>query len=342
MLAAMILPASGQALVWTNVIAPGDTDFYDVAASETAVIAVGGNGTVMRSIDGVHWVRVEANMPSRIRFIKYADETFLLGGNNGLRYSRDDGQTWLETGGANIPPYADFNIAAHINDQWLAYSLGLMLHIYTSSDLESWQSIEPIGFRGYREIIIGDGTILGQSIYSVPTVPIATYAFTSPDGIDWTSVSDHSITDIHWDGGQFITTGPLTTGGGQIPEVHTSPDGLTWSAMSFPQLAPSWFSTIMDDDQGTYLAALTRLDGTTDLLFSDDLENWTVDHTLPGYISEILHWRGHWIAVGDGIHVGTRGDPFAVPLFSRAGITVLALLVLIPGLFITGRWISRS
>jgi GH43 family beta-xylosidase len=84
------------------------SQFYAVASSETAVVAVGTAGTIFHSTDGVNFTKKVSGVSADLKSIIYDGGKFVVVGANGQVIASADGEDWssLQSPGGLTEPYA--------------------------------------------------------------------------------------------------------------------------------------------------------------------------------------------------------------------------------------------
>ena len=198
------------------------TSLHDVEYSENGFIAVGVNGTILTSSDGVAWVLRDAGTEYDLYALVYGNGIHVAVGLGGIVLTSPDGITWTKHN-AGVPGYL-WEIA-YGNSLFIA--LGEGDAILTSRDGITWVKQAPIpgqhigclAFDGER--FVASGTCLA----------------TTKDGIDWEFIM--ALSD---DNGLIVTCGDSQyVGICNSTGIITSCDyGKTWtspSPYSYPMLS---------------------------------------------------------------------------------------------------------
>ena len=185
-------------------------------------VAVGWNGAILTSRDGVNWTWRTSGTREDLQAVTYGNSTFVAVGMHGTILTSRDGVTWTQrTLGA---------------DDWLngvTYGNGLFVAvgyngaILTSRDGVNWtrrtsgtrEDLQAVTYGNGLFVAVGGGTIL-----------------TSPDGATWTaraSGTDYLLNGVAYGNGLFVAVGGPVGGGGAI---LTSQDGVTWTAQTLGEL----------------------------------------------------------------------------------------------------------
>lgn len=188
------------------------------------LIAVGDNGTILRSPDGTSGAWIDASTAAVAQSLSAVawdgiNNQFIIVGS-GSTVLTGDGRTW------NLQDLSNFPGALNLNDvQWLGdryIAVGNNGTILSSNiDGSVWTLLNP-----------GAG-VLTTSLSAVAandsvTVVVGTNGtiVVSEDLVTWDELpkpTNNNLNDVTWDGNQFIVVGSNDT-------VLTSPDALTWTS----------------------------------------------------------------------------------------------------------------
>ena len=217
-------PTTSTSWQWANPLPQGN-DLSKIIWDGSQFVAVGGNGTILTSPDGVTWVIQSSGTNNDLHGISWNGSQFVAVGGNGTILASSDGVNW--TAQSSGSSYV-LNDIAWSSSQFVA--VGGNGVILTSPDGVSWTarsagitsySYNAITWNGSQFVAIGgNGTIL-----------------TSPDGMTWTAQSSGTINDLHgisWNGSQFVAVGGNGT-------ILASSDGVTLVRPKFRHSAPEWY-----------------------------------------------------------------------------------------------------
>lgn len=187
---------------------------YDVAYGSGVYIAVGDNGTIVRSTDGLSWNPVASGTSTDLYGVSYGDSTFVIVGDEGgstahVVLTSTNGLSWADhSSGSSITDNQWMFEVEYVNDRFLAAG-GFRSGIQYSTD--QGQSFL-IGADDDYEI---DGFAYGGGVYLATGV----YSFTgrsedinliSADGVNWSELptvqKDNQNAAIAFNG-TFITVG---------------------------------------------------------------------------------------------------------------------------------------
>ncbi|MBN2450332.1 MAG: Ig-like domain-containing protein [Lentisphaeria bacterium] len=312
--------------VWRTPVPPGSA-LSSVAYRAGRLVAVGGDGRILVSPDGVSWQAVDSGVGGYLSAVTGQGPRLVAVGSRGTILTSPNGLIWTP---AASPTDAWLRAVAWCPDQSVYVAVGDEGSLLTSSNGLAWtpctSGVPPwLRLRGAaaspgRVVAVGeDGVVV-----------------TSPDGVNWVPQGSPTAADLHavtWSGAEFLAVGE----GGA---VLASADGLVW----VPQDSGSeetLYGVVFDaplfcvlGDRGTILTstpglgwspqssgAVTPLRGVTAtaagfcgvgdfgmILTSEDGLVWEQQTSWTGVLSAVT-WSGDlYCVVGDGGTVLTSLD----------------------------------
>jgi hypothetical protein len=121
---------------WQEACQPTTADLLAVSFGEGVFVAVGRNGTMLKSEDGVEWEEIEAITQQDLHSVIYSQNGWLVVGKNGTLLVSQDGCEW---------EMRDTGTTVHLNkviaNENEIYVLGESGFIQKSADLETWQMV---------------------------------------------------------------------------------------------------------------------------------------------------------------------------------------------------------
>jgi hypothetical protein len=337
--ALVLFSSTGDA--WTPASLPNGAGngLYDVTFAAGLFVAVGQNGALLTSPDGVSWTLKDVGVTADLRSVRYDGTRFLaVGGDHTVLTSRD-GVAWTMLGGR--PSITALWDVAYADGRFVA--VGELAGIWWSTDGASWTAAsgQPadayLGFYGVTYgaagwVAVGDEQAassvdgvhwtfgsseqLGDVTYG-PIGGVDRYValgfnsehnglFVSDDGIHWSSYGDafdiYGGERIEYARGRWVTD--VTVG-----DLRVSADGASWHTVSLPgkKTNPGPYSTTYDTDHWISV-------GDGHLLTSPDAETWTVVNDVPDFV------HGRVFAAGGDLMVVEAGWIINDP--ESPGITV--------------------
>jgi Protein of unknown function (DUF1566) len=262
---------------WTTQASGTSNDLYGVTWSGSQFVAVGANGTILTSSDGVNWTLQASGTSYSLSSITWSGSKFVAVG--GVIVTSPDGVKWttqesgLTNGLLGVTTNNLFSVA------WSGSkfaAVGIDDTILTSPDGVNWAQVSgpstlssyttrlcSIAWSGSKFVAVGY-YLRGDDIDIL----------TSPDGTTWTVPTplpgnSEDLSGITWSGSKFVVVGSLFPYGG---DGLTSPDGVNWAWWTSGAI-PYYFNGITWS--GTqFVAVATGASGTGAVLTSPDGENW--------------------------------------------------------------------
>ena len=270
---------------------PQGYDLYAAAAGNGVTVAVGRNGTVITSTDGIEWRTSHTGTGYRLSDVVWGDGIFVavggeLGGFEfspglGVILTSSDGFIWQErhredylTLEAVVWTGTRF-VSVGIGDRVLLSSDGL---VWSEVQLEESEFIWDLAWNGSQLVALG-----GRGYFGGPPT-----FFTSENGEVWqqfTIEREYAPESIAASGGRFVAVG-------SEHDALVSDDGLTWTVS--PYESPRELDIVVDG--GVHFLAVgndvvgTSLDGYT----------WSIEERATESRVHGLAWLGDgYLAVGE-------------------------------------------
>jgi len=220
----IISPAWAQgscASQWTQV---SGFDLKDVTYGNGRFIAVGENGAIFTSSDGLNWsapISVKGNTLNAVTsndslFVAVGGDSFR--GENGTILTSPDGVNWSE----QFSPIPEALNGVTWNGS-LFVAVGDSGTIITSPDGFSWTE-QNLEWSWHLNAVTWDGSRFVAAGYDDDAM--TAIILTSPDGTNWTEQLldiPEGVRDIIWNGSIFVATG-------EFGSILTSFDGFDWTA----------------------------------------------------------------------------------------------------------------
>lgn len=179
-------------------------------------VAVGRNGTIVTSGDGLSWTARNSGSTSSLGAVAYGGAQWVVLGGVGELLTSADGMTWTQRDSGTS---ASLNDVVYDDTRWLA--VGFSGTIVSSLDGINWaeqrigdgENLKGIAYDGARRVVVGNsGTI-----------------FDSLDGMNWTrrfaGIGNHFLGVFHFGGGFLLTA--------EDDLVLVSSDGQAWAGLNF-------------------------------------------------------------------------------------------------------------
>ena len=282
-----------------NLLAAHD-DLEDVAAGNGRFIAVGGDGTIRTSTDGVTFTTGLAGPtgPVNIVSVAYKSAFYLLStslsGANSI-YTSTDGEAWtLVT--ANAPSGSKVRV---VNGNFFLFGGQV---VSTSTDAKTWTSTTLTAAGDLGEGFESNTVAFGNNLYVIDGTVNASNiddafddGWTSTDGKTWTENSTGGAggTEIAHADGKFVSIPDFFS----FQSFATSVDGLTWT-QSPPGTGTTGFTymTLLYHDAFRAFTPLGQIAS------SKDGVAWSaIASATPGVnLQRAVFGSAQYVAVGDG------------------------------------------
>jgi hypothetical protein len=199
---------------WRNPSPPGN-DLKGVAYAQGKFIAVGDEGTLLTSSDGVKWMERETGTDYGLNAVAYGNGTFVVVGNLGTILTSTTGKVWVER---TSPTFDDPRGVAWGNKTFVA--VGERGTVLTSADGIKWVERDSGTTWDLNAVSYGNQTFVAAGEASTTLY--------SRDGTKWQPGSLHdTVLGLGFGGGTFVAVG---WGGRENGRLFTSPDGDEWQA----------------------------------------------------------------------------------------------------------------
>jgi hypothetical protein len=257
-----------------------------MAAGQDQLVAVGDQGALLSSRDGIAWTEHAPALGSLFLSVAHGAQRYVaVGHRSSLPFGQPDdprhptvavskdGLAWKA---AAEPVAEDLNEIVFGNGVFVAAGWG----IYTSADGERWE--KTLGDdRQLSALAFGGGRFVAAA--SVPGS-----IFTSTDGKTWDEVKvdlgrDARIGSLAWGSGRFV-------GVGEDGQGLVSTDGRTWTTVQVP--ADEVYDVAFGQER------FVAVGGNGEVLTSSDGVQWTVHENSPEILFSIAHGDGWFVATG--------------------------------------------
>jgi hypothetical protein len=211
---------------WTAAATPTTDRLEDVIFANNLFVAVGENGTILTSNDGLNWTNQTRGVNYDLDGLGVANGLAIAVGKNGTILTSTDGTTWNYIQAPGIP--AELHSVAYGNGKWVA--VGDSTNIFTSTNGFNWQAESPIQHTLTNDIPL-PFSYLKSVIYASNlwvAVGVAGQIITSPDAITWTPrIGPYAVdlNEVIYANGLFVVVGD----GNAQAVIWTSPDAVTWT-----------------------------------------------------------------------------------------------------------------
>ena len=308
-------PGAVAATDWVSRSSSSVDQWGSIAYGNGTYVAVGFDGGVMTSTNGISWTTRNTGITNRSwSSITYGEGIFVAvsWGECG-----DGFQDPCPMDGAGIMTSPDgiawTSIAAPAQESWIGIAYGNSTfvavsysgtgnRVMTSPDGTTWTLRTSAADNEWLAVAYGNGTFV-----AVSKTGTGNRVMTSPDGVTWTlqsSAADNSWGSIAYGNGIFVAVS--STGSGN--RVMTSPDGVTWTLQS--SAADNEWQGITYGN-GIFVAVSSTGSGNR-VMTSPDGVTWTLQSSAAdNEWGAVTYGNGIFVAVsynGTGNQVMTRSS----------------------------------
>jgi hypothetical protein len=274
--------------VWSNP-RPSGNPFNGSARCGDIFVAVGGQGRIVRSTNGVDWIRQESGTVETLLDVECDGSLFIAVGAGGTVLSSIDGAVWSPI---DIGVTKDLYGVGWFG-QWVVVGVGPT--IATSDDGSIWTIRYSEDFNQYLYDVASDGSLLVATGGDWDTSATSIVMYSADNGLSWTTDTFESPLGYGW-------LNDVTYGNGWFVAVHDdgsaySSDGTGWVGSLG---AADYYSLVGVTWDGTQYVAVGSAGVVTT---SPDAVNWSVQTSGSNWALYDVEWTGEeYIAVG---HSGT-------------------------------------
>jgi len=179
-------------------------DIYSAAANNYCIIAVGKDGQILKSQDGISWQIIKTGITKSLHSIIFDGKSFIAAGDDGIIATSSDGVSWaLQSSGTKMSLYS----VKKLNGMYFAVGKGLT--ILSSKDKTNWTLVYGIE----KDNCIIDEPFSGITYKDGVYYTISnnnSFVYTSKDGLNWKQTSrpdNYEYTDLIYFMGRFILVG---------------------------------------------------------------------------------------------------------------------------------------
>ncbi|MBF0320144.1 MAG: hypothetical protein HQL01_10135 [Nitrospirae bacterium] len=189
------LCSAQAALTWTSVGSQTSYSLLSVAYGSSGFVAVGANGTILKSPDGSSWSTVSSATTAALHGIAYGNGMYMAAGYGGTILYSTDGTAWSSL---TATKSADFSRVVYGNGIFVVISAdGTVLS--TSDNGNTWKNtnIANLCSNGCypKGLAYGNGKFVIMNNYnSTSNSYVSYYGISSADGYNWTG---STATPIH-------------------------------------------------------------------------------------------------------------------------------------------------
>lgn len=294
---------------------PTTAHLAGVASGDGLTVAVGEQGTIIASTDGLHWTARPSPTTADLEAVAHGNGTWVAVGENGVVVTSNDAIAWT-TGDRLTQDGSGLIAVTWAMGRFVALSSGDT--IATSLDGRTW-TVTAARLLRLRSVAGNDSILVAVGDNGGPLL--------STDGITWAvgTNSQPKLTAVGWGGGQFVAVGP--------GRAFTSPDGRTWTLTSnvpaggrfVTRLGSTWLTTSATSPDGVSWTQL-EMPQVTDVSWDGQKAIGVGYNGLVVTSSDLATWIdltvfAHDVA-SDGASYVVAGGPF---LWSADGVAWAAV-----------------
>ena len=308
---------------WTARLVGLPLGLNDVTWSGERFIAVGDNGLILTSPDGIDWAPQISGTDAGLNTVTSDGADVVAVGQDGtVLISTDHGGAWTVRHSED-----DINLHAVVINAWQIVTGGRGRHsanafmIRSEDRGETWTAAESLPQSGHwsTDLVYAGGLFIAAT--DIPRSTGGTRVWVSIDGKDWQDIvllGDRTagLYSIMHDGNQFIVSGDYGT-------VFTSADGAVWAQSATPLEQISYLSAVSNGADLMLAGGITwwywwvgvPSFGPLDVgLSSDDGGLTWSTFNIDGYFecSGMAWGNGRFVAVGDASQLVNEGAVYTL------------------------------
>jgi len=281
---------------------PTPETLYSITFGNGRFVAVGANGVIVTSTNGIDWTNVSSPTALRLNTVTFGANRFVVGGDRGLLLWSEDGKNWVNASVAVNAHITAVGFGAGTN-----FSTGRFVAIGSTFGPSSTASINLISdsgtnwtvvasqgeqafYRSFRSIAFGHDRFVLSGENGVST-------FYSSSGTSWFRVTGDPQGPLAFGNGIFVAAnGFISTTNGTTVFSRQSANGANWTYQPFQPFEPGL--GLCHGATGFVAVGPRRLAAQ-----SSDGTNWTTAAMLErddGKLWSVTFGNDVYVAVGDG------------------------------------------
>ncbi|MEW5993597.1 MAG: Ig-like domain-containing protein [Candidatus Zixiibacteriota bacterium] len=215
---------SFDGLEWVSHESGTLSSLHGAARSEIRIVVVGSNGLILTSSGGINWIATSSGSIQPLRAITWTGSRFVAVGGNGLILGSADGFDWEERNSGTL----DWLFGVASKNQTVV-ACGLNGTIVTSTDNGSFWSVVPSGI---------DETLLDLSVVDDQFIVVGHRGtvLLSSDGATWAPSATGTTKHLGGVTSGDTPGGPRIVAVGEEGTILTSPDGTQWAQQQSPSV----------------------------------------------------------------------------------------------------------
>src|SRR6185503_3607017 len=334
---------------WRNPLPTGNP-IRDATFANSLFVAVGDDGTILTSPDGVDWTTRLSGVTNTLLGVGHANGTFVAVGQLGAVLTSTDGSQWVSRSSGVTQ---QLNQLVYANGQFVVVGNGGT--VLTSADGTTWTPRNPGTNAPLRDIAFGNGLFVAMTGQN--TALVSSDAETWSSKVVYTGVGSGQFSRIAFGNGRFAVAGAYFTGGfagNHFGSVFQSVDGTNWSKsveslgipepnVSIVRFLDGHFIATSTSGQGVF-ASVDTLNWSTNVTGVTNVPTFNLAYGAGRYLmtgssfafvssTNLLDWtpnrpsvRGTitGVATGNGRHVAVGGlEKFCIPNVTYQSDTIL-------------------
>ena len=187
---------------WRNPL-PQGSQLLGVACGNEMSVAVGPNGAVVNSTDGIHWLLQNSGTTDSLDAITYGNGLFVVVGRNGTILSSPDGKAWSDH---SQSPFHHFNAVTYGNHRFVAVGQKIIesdVNLATSDDGLNWTVRTIDAELPLTGVVFAHGLFVAVGCDAWGNGQFAT----SLDGLTWKTQGGAGVNSVAYGNGRFVAVG---------------------------------------------------------------------------------------------------------------------------------------
>jgi len=174
-------------------------------------VAVGDEGTVLRSTDGLAWTTIPFGANVTLRRVVYANGTFVAVSSSSTQsvFTSSNGSVWTDrSAGVDLSTWKSLDDVVYFNGMFLGGGWYSNIR-YSTNNGVSWQAARTPSGVNYNldHFAVGEGVVIAMGTRM--SEPSGRVLLVSRDGLDWkesATAPSNSVNGLTWGNGCFVAT----------------------------------------------------------------------------------------------------------------------------------------
>jgi hypothetical protein len=309
---------NGQVNGWTKRLSDVPYGFWDVVWDGTVFVAVGDDGAILTSSDGVDWVKKESGVETTLVAVSAFGSDIVAVGNDIVLLSTDHGNSWsvkyrpVSVGFGAVALNSSLYVVGGFDFESTTETI-----IISEDRGETWEVVDEDPDQNFpiNDLAYGNGYFVATTWRSTSS---GGHVKVSADGMQWNEILVSEDEEAAWfamvmhDGDQFAVAG--------YSGVSMSLDGLNWTQKQTPLLNFDFLSAATDGSKlilaggfGSMVMGLYDLQSNwpAGIASTDGGSTWEFFGIDEGYLSlGMAFGNGRFVSVGRTLSEGEGGIYF--------------------------------